>query len=105
MAGGRNDGRPQGPPQNQAGQYGPPPPLAQPVTLVPPVGLVDIHAQVEEVIRNTFGIEVRPTIRLVFRSLYPSNIDTDYLYPTNWKIPKFDKFSGEENENTVEHIA
>ncbi len=41
----------------------------------------------------------------MFRSLHLANIDTDHLYPADWKIPKFDKFSGEENENMVEHIA
>ncbi len=107
MAGGRNYGQvlPQGPPQNQADHYGPPPPLAQLATPVPPVGLADIHAQVEEVIRNTFGTEARPAIRPVFRSPCPANIDTKYLCPINWKMPKFDQSSGEENENTVEHIA
>ncbi len=29
----------------------------------------------------------------------------DHLYPANLKMLKFDKFSGEEIENTVEHIA
>ncbi len=41
----------------------------------------------------------------MFWALYPAYIDTEYLYPANWKMPKFDKFSGEENENTIEHIA
>ncbi len=95
----------QGPPQNQAGQYGPPPPPAQPAAPVSQVGIANIHAHVEEIIRNLFVIETRPAIRPVFRSSYSAYIDTDHLYLANWKMPKFNKFSGEENENIVEHIA
>ncbi len=69
------------------------------------MGLTNIHAHMEKVIRNTFGTEARPTIQPVFRSPYPAYIDTDYLYTSNWKMPKFDKFFGEENENTIEHRA
>ncbi len=69
------------------------------------MGLANIHAQVEEVIQNTFGTEDKLAVRPVFRSPYPAHIGTNYLYSANWKMPKFDKFSGEENENTVEHIA
>ncbi len=38
------------------------------------------------IIHNTFDKEARPAIRPVFRSLYPAHIDTDYLYPANWKM-------------------
>ncbi len=105
--GGRNDRQvpSQGPPQNQAGQYEPPPPPAQPAAPAPLVGIAVIHAHVEEIMHDTFGTEARPAIRPVFMSPYLVRIDTDYLYRTNWKMPKFDKFSGEENEITNEHIA
>ncbi len=105
--GGRNDEQVllQGPPQNQAGQCGSPPPLAQSTTPAPLVRLTDILAQVEETIRNTFGTKARQAIRPVFRSPYPVHIDTDHLYPVYWNMPKFDKFSGEENENTIEHVT
>ncbi len=69
------------------------------------MGLADIHAHVEEIIRNTFGTEARPTIQPVFRSPYLAHIEANHLYPANWKMPKFDKFSGEENEKIVEHVA
>nr|CAD1837787.1 unnamed protein product [Ananas comosus var. bracteatus] len=64
-----------------------------------------IYAQIEEAIRNTFGVGARPAMRPEFRSPYPANIETKHPYPVNWKMPKFDKFSGDETENTVEHVA
>lgn len=55
--------------------------------------------------RNTFGIGARPAMRSVFTSSYPSNVDVEHLYPTNWKMPKFDNFSDEEIENIVEYVV
>ncbi len=65
VAGDKNDRQvpPQGPPQNQAGQYGPLPLPMQPAAPAPAVGLADIHAQAEEVIRNTVESEVGPMTR------------------------------------------
>ncbi len=85
MAGGRNGGQvpAHGPSQLQAGHCGPPPPPAQTAALVPQVGLADIQAHVDEIICKSFNTEVRPAIRLVFRSLYPAHIDTDHLYLAN----------------------
>ncbi len=96
----------QGPPQNQAGQYGLPPLPEQPVAPAPQAGLVDIHAHMEEIIRNSFGAEARPAIRPVFRSLYPSNGDMDMEHPylADWKTTICDKFSKKVAENTVGHI-
>lgn len=71
----------------------------------PAAGNNKLYAQIKEAIRNMFGVEVRPVMRPVFRSRYRANIDAEHPYPTNCKMPKFDKFLGEETENTVEHVT
>lgn len=70
------------------------------------LGNNELYTQIEEAIRNTFGVGARPAMPPpVFKSLYPANVDLEYPHQANWKIPKFDKFPGDETENAVEHIT
>lgn len=45
--------------------------------LVPIAANNELHAQIEEAIRNTFVVGVRPTMQPVFRSPYPANINIE----------------------------
>ncbi len=91
----------QGPPQGQAGQYGPPSTLVQQAAPALQVGLAVIHARVEEADWNAFGTKARPDILPVPKFLHLSNkkVCRGWPYQANWKGLRFKKLSMEVTES------
>ncbi len=68
------------------------------------MGLVDIHARVEEAGRNALGSEARPDIRPASRSMNPSNkeVCTVWPYQADWKGLTLNKLSVGVDQNRAD---
>jgi len=66
-------------------------------------GNVRLRAELQQILRENFGIEPTP-ITTLYQKPYPDYFD--YVpYPQCFRIPDFGKFNGVDNKTTREHIS
>jgi hypothetical protein len=53
-------------------------------------------------LEESLGVQIKPS-RTTYRKSYPSHFDF-MKAPDRWKVPDFNKFSGDDSKSTMEHI-
>ena len=54
-------------------------------------------------LEESLGVQIKPS-RNTNRKLYPSHFDF-MKAPDGWRVPDFNKFSGDDSKSTMEHIS
>jgi hypothetical protein len=54
-------------------------------------------------LEESLGVQIKPS-RTTYRKPYPSHFDF-MKAPDGWKVPDFNKFSGDDSKSTMEHIG
>jgi hypothetical protein len=54
-------------------------------------------------LEESLGVQIKPS-RTTYRKTYPSHFDF-MKAPDGWKVPNFNKFSGDDSKSTMEHIS
>lgn len=76
-----------------------------PNTPAPPQGPPIDPDILADMLRDQFGLNVRPTGRMAYQKPYPEAITRDHPLPRGFRVPDFATFSGEDDSSTIEHIG
>jgi hypothetical protein len=59
--------------------------------------------ELSKLLEESLGVQIKPS-RTTYRKPYPSHFDFMKV-PDGWKVPDFNKFSGDDSKSTIEHIS